>query len=207
MENVHNNCHNNMMYFMRDSMFSICNLLFFVYHSWIDLALETKARLIRADPNPTVSYGQYKSAKNFLEEPKPEKGLNKVGNDGNLQIAWKDYRVFEWVIPDFNQKYPGTTKVNPEDYQAPFACYDYILNNEKKGIRLSDELDEFYQNNYAKSQAFRYTHFKGFSSFDYNYTYEVRDYDDKGNVVNIAMKDKAAPVPKRITVIGDNYLP
>ena len=129
MENVHNWCHNNMMYFMRDASYSICNLLFFIYHSWIDLTLETKARLIRNDSNPTVSYGQYKVAQNFLNEPKEPSALNKVGNNGNVNINWKDYRVMEWLTPDFNRKYPGDTVVNPEDYQAPFACYDYILND------------------------------------------------------------------------------
>ena len=35
----------------------------------------------------------------------------------------------------------------------------------------------------------------------------MRDYDDKGNEVNIKMTGKAAPVPKRLRVIGDSYLP
>ena len=110
MEKCHNTTHNNMMFFMRDATYSICNILFFIYHSWIDLALETKARLIRNDPRQNSK--QYDLAKDFLNKPKPENPLNKIGNDGKVDIRWRDYRVMEWLIPDFKEKYKGKCKVS-----------------------------------------------------------------------------------------------
>ena len=47
LENCHNYMHNNLQLFMSDAQISITNLLFFLYHAWIDLALETKIRMIR----------------------------------------------------------------------------------------------------------------------------------------------------------------
>lgn len=43
-ETAHDCIHDFNQYFMRDGAFSLCNLLFFPYHSYIDLALELKIR-------------------------------------------------------------------------------------------------------------------------------------------------------------------
>lgn len=51
LENCHNTMHNNLQRFMSDAQLSITHPLFFLYHSWIDLALETKIRMVRAGPN------------------------------------------------------------------------------------------------------------------------------------------------------------
>lgn len=44
-ENSHNTMHNNMHFSMIDGNFSLTNLMFFCYHSWIDLQLEMKIRM------------------------------------------------------------------------------------------------------------------------------------------------------------------
>lgn len=44
-ENSHNTMHNNMHFSMMDDNYSISNLLFFLYHSWIDIQLEMKIRM------------------------------------------------------------------------------------------------------------------------------------------------------------------
>lgn len=43
-EASHNCIHNYNHYLMKDANFSICNLVFFAYHSYIDMALELKIR-------------------------------------------------------------------------------------------------------------------------------------------------------------------
>ena len=44
-ERSHNQMHNNLLFSMSDAQFSITNLLFHIYHSWIDVQLEMKIRL------------------------------------------------------------------------------------------------------------------------------------------------------------------
>ena len=41
----HNTMHNNMHFAMIDGNFSLANLMFFPYHSWIDAQLEMKIRM------------------------------------------------------------------------------------------------------------------------------------------------------------------
>ena len=41
--------HNNLQRFMSDSQLSITHPVFFMFHSWMDLALETKARKVRTE--------------------------------------------------------------------------------------------------------------------------------------------------------------
>lgn len=90
------------------------------------------------------------------------------------------------------------------DYQAPFAGYGYVLNDQVRGIRLSSELDEFYKQNYVEQQAHRYKHYEGFKSYNFNYTYEVRDYQ-QGQVVNRKMEGSQVPVPSFIMDIYNDY--
>jgi len=75
MENVHNTMHNNLQRFMSDAQLSITHPVFFMYHSWIDLALETKARMVR---NSNRSRGEYNSTRGLLDNVKFYSILNQV---------------------------------------------------------------------------------------------------------------------------------
>lgn len=63
MENCHNTMHNNLQRFMSDAQLSITHPIFFLFHSWCDLALETKIRMVRQSDR---SASEYKSAKHYL---------------------------------------------------------------------------------------------------------------------------------------------
>ena len=64
--------------------------------------------------------------------------LNQVVNDRE-PITWGEYPIFEWSIPQHQLQRQGL-RLGPEDYQAPFPGYGYVLNDEVRGIRLSDEM-------------------------------------------------------------------
>ena len=84
MENCHNTAHNNLQRFMSDSSFSITHLIFYLYHSWIDLALETKARMIRSSNR---SESEYEAAQDYMGNYKYYSILNQVVNDRE-RITW-----------------------------------------------------------------------------------------------------------------------
>ena len=84
MENCHNTAHNNLQRFMSDSSFSITHLIFYLYHSWIDLALETKARMIRSSNS---SESEYEAARDYMGNYKYYSILNQVVNDRE-RITW-----------------------------------------------------------------------------------------------------------------------
>ena len=84
MEFCHNTAHDNLHRFMSDSAFSITHPIFFLFHSWIDLALETKARLVR---NSDRSDSEYEKAKDYLDDYKSYSILNQVVNN-QAPIKW-----------------------------------------------------------------------------------------------------------------------
>ena len=69
---------------MNDSSFSITNMLFYLYHSWIDLALETKARLIRQSDRSQI---EYEEARDYMGNLKNYSILNQVVNSRE-PITW-----------------------------------------------------------------------------------------------------------------------
>ena len=50
METSHDQMHDYLQCIMNNAVYSLSNLVFFLYHSWIDLELEIKTRMIRSDP-------------------------------------------------------------------------------------------------------------------------------------------------------------
>lgn len=56
-ENPHNTIHTNMHFSMVDGSFSLLNLMFFPYHSWIDIQLEIKIRMCN---HPKEAHKMYK---------------------------------------------------------------------------------------------------------------------------------------------------
>ena len=82
--------HNNLQLFMSDSQLSITNLIFFLYHSWIDLALETKIRMIR---NSDISQAELVNTNQFLDNIKEASVLDQPsGTPGN--ITYGDYYIY-----------------------------------------------------------------------------------------------------------------
>lgn len=51
----------------------------------------------------------------------------------------------------------------------------------------------------------KYSYFKNFSKFRFDYNYQIHDYDQDGNRVPIEMKDNIVVVPKYIRDIYDDY--
>lgn len=76
--------------------------------------------------------------------------------------------------------------LGPTDYQAAFKGKDFVVNG-TIGIRRSDELSQFYQQNYVPVNGSRYAYFNGFRNFNYDYNYEVYDYNQNGDVVLVQM--------------------
>lgn len=67
MENPHNQMHNDQVYLMNDSAFSIVNPIFFAYHGLIDLMLDHKIDILKRnqyDENTAASYVQ-----NYMNRP------------------------------------------------------------------------------------------------------------------------------------------
>ena len=75
---------------MSDSAFSITHPIFFLFHSWIDLALETKARMVR---NSDRNSAEYENAKDYLDDYKSFSLLNQVVDSEN-SIKWGQYPIF-----------------------------------------------------------------------------------------------------------------
>lgn len=44
-ERPHNTLHNNMHFSMNNDFYSLTNMMFFPYHSWIDIQIELKLRM------------------------------------------------------------------------------------------------------------------------------------------------------------------
>ena len=133
----------------------------------------------------------------------------KVGNK-DYPIQYKDYRIIEWLIPDVVAKYAKIAnksgqEIKPEDYQAPFKSFDYILNEKAHGIRLSDEMNTFYQENYVKTQASRFKDFSGFSKYNFDWIFEVRDYDEKGTPKTQLLQGNNVCIPNFLSKIADDY--
>lgn len=89
MQVLHNMAHNNLSIFMSDAAFSITNLFFFLYHSWIDLALETKIRLIRQDPKENRK--QLKATNDYLNQIKPKTTLDQPPHPG---FKYNEYYIY-----------------------------------------------------------------------------------------------------------------
>ena len=89
-ENCHNTMHNNLQRFMSDSQLSITHPVFFMFHSWMDLALETKARMVRKGNNSRV---EFRRTQDFMENIKFYSLLNQVAND-RAPITWAEYPIF-----------------------------------------------------------------------------------------------------------------
>lgn len=126
--------HNLLQLFMSDSQLSITNPLFFLYHSWIDYQLEVKIRMIRTSP---VSKTEYDYTVAWMNTRlKPFSVLDQVSGPG--QIKYGDYYIFEWANP-LTRFYPQfKDPLKKEDYQAAFKSRNYIINDDKKGLRRSD---------------------------------------------------------------------
>jgi hypothetical protein len=90
MENSHNTIHNNLQRFMSDSQLSITHPIFFLFHSWVDLALETKVRMIRNSPRNDM---EYQRAKQYLNNIKPYSILNQVVTK-DKGITLGEYPIF-----------------------------------------------------------------------------------------------------------------
>lgn len=116
MEKCHNTMHNNMQFFLIDGEFSITNTIFFLFHSWIDLALETRIRMIRS--NTEESQQEFYYADQYLNKPKPPSILDifsKECSQRSSKIKWGDYKIFEWVTPEVREKYEADKqrKIDP----------------------------------------------------------------------------------------------
>ena len=95
MENSHNTIHNNLQRFMSDAQLSITHPIFFLFHSWVDLALETKIRMIRNSPKNAM---EYRMAKLYLSNIKAYSILNQVVSK-DRPITLGEHPIFEWVVP------------------------------------------------------------------------------------------------------------
>lgn len=105
------------------------------------------------------------------------------GRPGNITFA--EYNIFEWAIPIVRDRWNDIT-LGPNDYQAAFRGRDYVVNG-TIGIRRSDKLTQFYQQNYIPVHGSRYSYFNGFRNFNFDYNYEIYDYNQNGNVTLIVM--------------------
>ena len=121
-----------------------------------------------------------------------------VGKGGSITLG--EYPIFEWAVPISRLRDTGII-LGKNDYQVAFTGKDYVLNEEVQGIRRSDELDLFYKNEYVKKNAYRYKHFEGFETFDFNYNFEIIDYNRKGERRLEVMKGSTVVVPSYITAI------
>lgn len=59
----HNFMHNNFGFILMDSVFSVTSLIFYPYHSWIDLQMELKIRRTNAEGS-----AGFESIRKFLDE-------------------------------------------------------------------------------------------------------------------------------------------
>ena len=74
---------------------------------------------------------------------KPFSVLDQVTNKG--QIRYGDYYIFEWANP-LTRFYPQFNQpLTKNDYQVAFKTRNFIINEEVKGLRRSDELTSFYK--------------------------------------------------------------
>lgn len=88
-----------------------------------------------------------------------------------VQLKYGEYYIFEWANP-MTKFYPQVNQpLKPGDYQLAFKTRNFILNDAAKGIRRSDELSALYQQEYLPANAKRYSSFKGFAKFNFNYNY------------------------------------
>ena len=110
-ENAHNTIHNSLQLFMSDSQLSITNPLFFLYHSWIDLALETKIRLIRTSEQNSK---EAQATRQFLDNIKPNSVLDQVTTPTG-PITYGNYNIFEWALPISRLQTTGLI-LKPTDY-------------------------------------------------------------------------------------------
>jgi hypothetical protein len=138
--------------------------------------------MIRTSPSSNKS--EYTYTKSFLDiRIKPFSVLDQVTSTG--QIKYGDYYIFEWsnpatkFYPQFNQP------LTKQDYQTAFKSRNYILNDDQKGIRRSDELSSFYKKEYLPNNTQRYAYFKNFNKFSFDYNYQIHDYDKDGNRVAV----------------------
>ena len=123
------------------------------------------------------------------------------GRQGNVRYA--DYFIFEWAIPIVRSRTRRTTLL-PKDYQAAFRGKDYVVNG-TTGIRRSDELTQFYQKDYVPINGSRYSYFNGFKKFNYDYNYEILDYNQNGQVSYTQMQGNTVVIPSYLLAIYQDY--
>lgn len=94
-ENPHNTIHTNMHFSMVDGSFSLLNLMFFPYHSWIDIQLEMKIRMCH---HPKEAHRMYQALNtNTYRKQNFEALINPKGNPR----LFGTYPLLEWVDPKF----------------------------------------------------------------------------------------------------------
>jgi len=118
---------------MSDSQLSITNPLFFIYHSWIDLALETKIRMIR---NSNNNQAELLNTSQYLDQIKDPSVLDQPSGDPG-SISYADYYIYEWAVPLAKSNNDNSITLGPNDYQVAFKGKDFVING-NIGIRRSD---------------------------------------------------------------------
>ena len=76
---------------MSDSSFSLTNLIFFLYHSWIDYQLEVKIRQLNTPP----AYTQAVNELSYRRERTVYDVFNNDNDNGTYTVG--NYRIPEWM--------------------------------------------------------------------------------------------------------------
>ena len=91
----HATMHNHLHFTMVDGNFSLSNLLFFPYHSWIDIQLEMKLRMCNYESQAK------KMAKRLHSYSNREEYFDPLLNPSQKKQKFGDYPILEWCDPRF----------------------------------------------------------------------------------------------------------
>ena len=184
LERPHNTMHNNMHFSMMDDNFSLTNVVFFLYHGWIDVMLEMKIRMC---DNTTEGYKMYQ----YLNtESNREEYFDPLLNPNQESRKYGDYPIIEWADPryvnsDAAQRFkpdevPFEERVKmcedlgitASSIKVAFPAMDYYL-KDSTHLRKSTDLDSFYKNNYIINNIDNFKEFTGFADFNASFDIEI----------------------------------
>jgi hypothetical protein len=181
LERSHNTMHNNMHFIMMDDNYSLTNLVFFLYHSWIDAQLEMKIRMV----------DDYQGGQDMLrklsEISQREQYFDPLLNPNQEQRLFGEYPIIEWSDPKFvnlvnpheNVSFQEKIKrceaagLTADSVKVAFPSFWFIM-REDGFLRKTFDLQAFYnQTNYYNNHKEYFAEYKGFIKYNASYDYEI----------------------------------
>jgi hypothetical protein len=177
-ERSHDLMHHHMHFSMSDSVFSISNLVFYLFHSWIDVQFEMKTRMCNNVREANMLHNQLTLLKRRAQRFDP------ILNPKQESKALGSYPIMEWSDPAFSMFVAGKGNFDNqirlcEEYGIGeksivyyFEALGYMLRS-KDEMRTSKQMKEFYDEHYIKQNIETYAEFEGFGSYDAGYDFEI----------------------------------